>query len=81
MLLKVKSHVLNSINHLWLGVWYIIMNIAPVVDLEGAEPAPPPPYRSTVKRALQNTIWYDTRFCFNVRSNADMSQRNLPHRA
>jgi len=42
MLLKVKSHVLNSINHLWLGVWYIIMNIAPVVDLEGAEPAPPP---------------------------------------
>ena len=26
-----------------------------------------------------DTIRYDTRCCFNVRSKADMSQLNLPH--
>ena len=26
-----------------------------------------------------DTIWYDTKWCFNVQSKADMSQFSLPH--
>ena len=33
----------------------------------------------SVKGALNVTIRYDTRCCFNVRSKADMNRLNLPH--
>ena len=36
-------------------------------------------YRITVDSTIQNTIRYDTRRYFNVRSKADISQLNLPH--
>jgi len=36
-------------------------------------------YTITVDSTIQNTIRYDTRRYFNVRSKADISQLNLPH--